>query len=84
MERSIKWIENGGLVGMITQNTWPSTKFGEGIKKVIKKKVSIKYFIDMGTIGPVIFPRKSNYPAITILQDNFSKQEPIVVEVTEK
>jgi len=84
MERSIKWIEEGGLVGMITQNTWPSTKFGEGIKKVIRKRVSIKYFVDLGTLGSLIFPQKTNYPAIAVLVDDFSKHKPIVVEVTEK
>ena len=84
MERAIKWIEDGGLIGMITQNTWSSAKFGEGIKKVIRKRVSIKYFIDLGMLGHIIFPQKTNYPAINVLIDDFSKQKPIVVEVAEK
>jgi type I restriction-modification system DNA methylase subunit len=84
MERAIKWIEDGGSIGMITQNTWPSSKFGEGIKKAIRKRVGIKYFIDLSTLGNIIFPQKTNYPAIAILTDDFSKQKPVLVEVTEK
>lgn len=84
MERAIRWIEDGGTVGLITQNTWPSTKFGEGIKKVIRKRVSIKYFVDLSQLGALIFPGKTNYPAISVLIDDFSKYKPVVVEVTEK
>jgi type I restriction-modification system DNA methylase subunit len=84
MERGIKWTNKNGLVGMITQNTWPSTQFGEGIKKVIRQRTSVEYFIDMGTLGRILFPQKTNYPAITVLRAATSEEEPIVVEVTEK
>ena len=84
MERAIKWIEHNGFAGMITQNTWPSTKFGEGIKKVIRQRVSVRYFVDMSTLGSMLFPQKTNYPAITVLLNVSSKEGPIVVEVTEK
>lgn len=84
MERAIKWVENSGVVGMITQNTWPSTHFGEGIKKVIRQRASIRYFVDMGTLGNILFPSKTNYPAITVLLNASSKEQPIVVEVVEK
>jgi predicted helicase len=84
LERAIKWTEGDGTVGMITQNTWPSTKFGDGIKKVMRQRASIQYFVDMGTLGGLLFPRRTNYPAITILNIGLSDNEPIVVEVVEK
>jgi len=84
MERAIKWIEEDGVVGILTQNTWPSMKFGQGIKKVIRKRVSIRYFVDLGKLGSLIFPQQTNYPAIAVLVHDFSKQKPIVVEVIEK
>jgi hypothetical protein len=84
MERGIRWTDKNGVVGMITQNTWPSARFGDGIKKVIRERASVEYLIDMGTLGSILFPQKTNYPAITVLISATSKEEPIVVEVTEK
>jgi type I restriction-modification system DNA methylase subunit len=84
MERGIKWTNRDGAVGMITQNTWPSARFGDGIKKVIRERTAVEYLIDLGTLGNILFPQRTNYPAITVLRNAPSREEPKVVEVTEK
>jgi len=84
MERGIKWTTKNGSVGMITPNTWPSARFGDGIKKVIRERTGVEYLVDMGTLGSILFPQKTNYPAITVLRNAASKEEPVVVGVTEK
>jgi hypothetical protein len=54
-----------------------------GIKKVIRERTGVQYLIDMGILGSILFPQKTNYPAITVLRNAASKEDPIVVEVTE-
>jgi len=55
-----------------------------GIQKVIKKETALKSFIDLSTLGHIIFPGWTNYPAITVLQKGVDQEEIILVEVKEK
>lgn len=81
MERGIKWLKERGLLAMITQVTYVSQAFGAGIKGVIKDQTSCEMFIDISSFGPLIFPRWSNYPAITILRKGGDQKKLILVEV---
>ena len=69
---------------MITQVAYVSQAFGKGIQKVIKKKSALKIFVDLSTFGHLIFPRWTNYPAITVLQKGVDQEEILLVEVKEK
>lgn len=85
MERGIKWLEeNIGVLGMITQVNWVSQDFGEGIKKFMKREGTPAIFVDLQKVGSIIFPKRTNYPAITVLQRNKTDGKVRVVEVTQK
>lgn len=71
LERSINWLNENGTLGMITQNTWVSNKFGDGIKKVIRSMGMIDIFIDLGTVGDVIFPKYVVFPSILVYKKKF-------------
>jgi hypothetical protein len=83
MERGIKWLEEKiGILGMITQVNWVSQDFGEGIKKVMKREGTPTIFVDLQKVGSIIFPKRTNYPAITVLRRNKTDEKVRVVEVT--
>lgn len=84
IERGIQWLEKRGVLGLITQNTWLSMKFGIGIKGIIKNNGRIKYFVDLGTLGHLIFPRWTNYPSLTIFEKGLGEENPMLVEVEKK
>jgi len=84
MERGIRWLENRGILGMITQVAYVSQDFGKGIQKIIKRETAMRCFIDLSRLGHVIFPRWTNYPAITILEKGAKQKEVVLVEVREK
>jgi len=81
MERGIRWLEDCGILAMITQVTYVSQAFGEGIKDVIKDQTSCEVFVDVSSLGPLIFPRYTNYPAITVLRKGETQKKLILVEV---
>lgn len=81
IDRGIRWLEDGGTLAMITQVTYVSQAFGEGIKKVIRKLTSCKLFVDISSLGPLIFPRYTNYPAITVLQKGGVQDKLTLIEV---
>jgi type I restriction-modification system DNA methylase subunit len=81
MERGIKWLEDYGILAMITQVTYVSQAFGRGIKEIIKDQTSCELFIDISSLGPLIFPRWTNYPAITVLKKSKAQKELTLVEV---
>jgi hypothetical protein len=84
LERGIKWLEENGILGMITQVNWVSQDFGEGIKKVMKREGTPTVFVDLQQVGAAIFPKWTNYPAITVLERNRTGGKVRVVEVSEK
>jgi len=66
IERGLKWLKEGGTLGMITQITYLDSDFGRGIRKYIKNNATVTHLTDLSSIGDVIFPGFTNYPAITI------------------
>jgi len=85
MERGINWLEEKiGILGMITQVNWVSQDFGEGIKKVMKREGTPMIFVDLQKVGSIIFPKRTNYPAITVLRRNKTDENVRVVEVTQR
>jgi len=83
MDRGIRWLEDDGTFAMITQVTYISQAFGEGIKKVIRSQTSFELFVDISNFGPLIFPKYVNYPAITILRKSGKQKGVTLVEVNE-
>lgn len=83
MERGLKWLAENGVLAMITQVTYVSQAFGDGIKAIIKKNASCEKFVDISTLGSIIFPRHTNYPAITILRKGGTQKRLDLVEVTQ-
>lgn len=83
IERGLKWLREQGIFGMITQITYVSQGFGKGIKNVIKDSGSILYFVDISKFGKLLFPRQTNYPAITVIKRAKSKDKPTIIEVDE-
>jgi hypothetical protein len=81
MERGIDLLKDGGLLGFITQVMYVSQDYGEGIQKVIKKSGSIEQFVDIQTLGPYIFPKWTNYPAITIFKKKGKQKKVKLIEV---
>jgi type I restriction-modification system DNA methylase subunit len=68
IERGLKWLKEGGVLGMITQITYLDSDFGKGIRGYIRNNAIITHLIDLSYIGDLIFPGFTNYPAITILR----------------
>jgi hypothetical protein len=68
MERGLRWLKDGGILGMITQITYLDLDFGEGIRKYIMDNATMLYLVDLSEFGDVIFPGFTNYPAITIIK----------------
>jgi type I restriction-modification system DNA methylase subunit len=68
IERGLKWLDKGGVLGMITQITYLDSGFGRGIISYIKDNASVTHFIDLSELGDIIFPGFTNYPAITIMK----------------
>jgi hypothetical protein len=68
MERGLRWLKDGGILGMITQITYLDSGFGEGIHKYIMDNATMLYLVDLSEFGDVIFPGFTNYPAITVIK----------------
>jgi predicted helicase len=83
MDRGIRWLKDNGTLAMITQVTYVSQGFGEGIKKVIRDQASFEVFVDVSNFGPLIFPKYVNYPAITVLCKSGKQKDVTLVEVSE-
>lgn len=83
MERGIKWLKKGGVMGMITQVAYVSQAFGKGIQKVMKEEGTPKCFVDLSALGHLIFPRWTNYPAITVLEKGAKGGDVTLVEARE-
>lgn len=66
LERGIKWLDNGGKIGFITQNRYLRRKYGRGVRGFVKKSCVADYIMDLGHVGKVIFPGRTNYPAISV------------------
>jgi uncharacterized protein (UPF0305 family) len=73
IERGLKWLKDGGVLGMITQITYLDSDFGKGIREYIKDNGIILYLIDLSEFGEIIFPGFTNYPAITVVR----KEKPL-------
>jgi type I restriction-modification system DNA methylase subunit len=73
IERGLKWLKDGGVLGMITQITYLDSDFGKGIREYIKGNGTILYLIDLSEFGEIIFPSFTNYPAITVIR----KEKPL-------
>jgi type I restriction-modification system DNA methylase subunit len=68
MERGLRWLEDEGILGMITQITYLDSDFGKGIRKYIMDNATMLYLVDLSEFGDVIFPGFTNYPAITVIK----------------
>jgi len=69
LERGIRWLNRGGTLGMITQNRFARRKYGRGMRKFIKEEsCSLRSCVDMAKTGKIVFPGRTNYPMVTILQ----------------
>jgi hypothetical protein len=68
IERGLKWLEEGGILGMITQITYLDSSFGRGIVEYIANNATITHLVDLSEFGGIIFPGFTNYPAITIMK----------------
>jgi type I restriction-modification system DNA methylase subunit len=82
MERSINLLAYNGVLGFITQIMYVSQDYGEGIKDIIKEKGNIEIFVDLSTLGKIIFPGFTNYPAITIFKNGEKQKEIRYIKVT--
>jgi len=65
IERSIKWLKNGGKAGLITNDKFMQTGYGTGIRKFIQDNCIIEQLIDFGDTG--VFKDVTNYPCIFVL-----------------
>jgi type I restriction-modification system DNA methylase subunit len=83
MDRGIRWLEGSGTLAMITQVTYISQAFGEGIKRKIRSETCFEIFVDISNLGPLIFPNYVNYPAITVLRKSCKQKDVMLVEVKE-
>jgi predicted helicase len=68
MERGLRWLKDGGILGMITQITYLDSDFGKGIRKYIMDNATMLYLVDLSEFGDAIFPGFTNYPAITVIK----------------
>ena len=66
LERGIRWLENKGVVGLVTQNRYFRRRYGRGVRGVIKKFCKALYLMDLGHVGKTLFPGRTNYPAISV------------------
>lgn len=66
MERGLHWLPKGGILGLITQNRWRTQQYGEGAKGVLRDLSRPLFLLDLGNIGKVIFPGRTNYPMVSI------------------
>ena len=81
MERGLRWLKDGGILGMITQITYLDSDFGEGIRKYIMDNATMLYLIDLSEFGDVIFPGFTNYPAITVVKKVKSSNDVKVLRI---
>jgi hypothetical protein len=84
LERGIKWLEENGNIGIITQNRYFRRKYGRGIRAVVKKNCNAKSLLDLGHVGKTLFPGRSNYPAISIYELSNSKRDDFLFLETRK
>jgi hypothetical protein len=68
LERGIRWLDDSGKIGFITQNRYLRRKYGRGIRGFIKKNCVADYIMDLGHVGKVIFPGRTNYPAVSVFE----------------
>ncbi len=68
VERAIDWLRGGGKLGFVTQNRFLRRKYGRGLRGVIKEKAAVSACIDLGAVGSLVFPGRTNYPCITALE----------------
>lgn len=66
--RALRLCKDGGSVGLITQNTWTTMDFGAPIRGELARRAKIIHFVNLGSLGPVVFPRFTNYPSILTFQ----------------
>ncbi|HYU55828.1 MAG TPA: N-6 DNA methylase [Candidatus Dormibacteraeota bacterium] len=68
LERGIRWLPAKGHLGFITQNRYLRRRYGRGIRRFIRETCSMITLIDLWPAGPVVFPGRTNYPCITVLE----------------
>jgi len=85
LERGIKWLEDGGVIGLVTQNRYFRRKYARGVRGVIKKHCRALYLMDLGHVGKTLFPGRTNYPAVSVYKISKPKKERFVfLETKEK
>jgi hypothetical protein len=81
MERGLRWLKDGGILGMITQITYLDSDFGKGIRKYTIDNATMLYLVDLSEFGDVIFPGFTNYPIITVIKKAKSSGDVKVLKI---
>lgn len=79
MERSLKLLRNGGVLGFICADRWTKNKYGAHLRKMIADGFSLRIYVDMiGT--PAFHDEVTAYPAVTII----AREKPGVTRVASR
>jgi hypothetical protein len=62
--QGVAWLKEEGVLGLIIPITFLSQAFGRGIRKLLSKRLSPTYLVDLSTLGPLLFPGFTNYPCV--------------------
>ena len=66
MERSIKWLDEGGKFGLIVSSKFTSSEYGKKLREFILNNSKVEQIVDVSTLN--VFRDASIYPFILILQ----------------
>ena len=81
IERGLRWLDENGILGMITQVTYLDSSFGKGILDYIKENATITHIVDLSDLGDIIFPGFTNYPAISIMRKTRAPSEANTIRI---
>lgn len=68
LERGLDWLTPDGRLGFITQNRFLRRRYGRGIRGYIRKKASLLACLDIWRASKLVFPGRTNYPCLTIME----------------
>jgi type I restriction-modification system DNA methylase subunit len=66
MERALRLLKPGGIMGFITPSIWTRAKYGSKLREYVSKTFKILSFIDFGDLK--VFQDATTYPSIIILK----------------
>ncbi|MBU1158599.1 MAG: N-6 DNA methylase [Candidatus Thermoplasmatota archaeon] len=66
IERSIRWLRDGGKLGFIVQNRFLKVAYGFELRRLIQDRTAMKTIVDFG--DSKVFRDATNYPCILVLE----------------